>query len=180
MAPKGSKKRAAPDDGDQVADNVLVQPAEKRPRKSRTTALYDGETNRQKKMGRRAAPQEPPKQQPFTKVISRGGSGISKRTLSGQSSSERMNTHQEVFADRSLAHLNSLLKLISALSMRVTRGPTSAQSGSVRDPAQTAPKTAPPLTAERLVDELFAGHAIPGRNWRCEIEEFTAPKANMK
>ena len=151
--------------------------------KTLTAKDKDGKTKIRREGGRTVVqnPANPRRQrrQDTKKGPSRQGSGISKRTMSNQSSSDKFEAADQVYADSVLAQLRAQEKQIKKLNVTTIREVGNTRPARAQTTPQDAPETAPPSAPPYLVDQLFSGPAVSGREWTCEMEEYTASNPSL-
>lgn len=184
-APKRVLRSKRPDDSDALEvvseqPKQSIRPAPKGVQQSQKKTLREQKPT----TGRRAPAQAPPPGTiPQKAPITRQGSHTSKRALSGQPD-RTASTYADVFARSYLTLLNKQKETIKGIRFIQQRPRTGASVVSDESTAPVVdvsaqPIAIPPSTADYLVDQLFAGPPIPGRNWRCEIvEQMTQSKTH--
>jgi hypothetical protein len=162
MPPKRNKKRAA-SNGPTHDDSGAPAPKQ-------TTRQHEMKTN-----GHASAPASGTRAQQVPCVPR--GMYVTMRTLVSHPTQLRSTSLQEVSADSTLTQLECQKEMIETLQLfdlqkrhgiRTNIGPHSPDRPAVKLPAG----------AENTINNLFAGEAIVGRHWKCDIEKHTDTKTS--
>lgn len=103
------------------------------------------------------------------------GSDVLKRTLQSHLVQLRSTTSQDVSADPTLTQLERQNETINALRLL---GQHKRHGIFINFPPHR-PVVSLPAKVECTVNGLFTRKAISGRQWKCEVEEFTASKTKF-
>jgi hypothetical protein len=103
------------------------------------------------------------------------GSDVLTRTLLSHSTQLRSTTRQGVSVDSTLRQLDRQNEIIEALRLVEHH----ERNGILTTCGPHRPVVTLPPEAEYKVNTLFAGKAIAGRHWKCEVERHTNTKTNF-